>query len=406
MRFLVVVIGCAVNGQLRLATHHSASEVRALLRRGSREEPLAWPSSSIRGRQRQLDMTNRSVLYTGCCGLGHRTWRLLKTFVFAASRRMRLSVDWGPCAGVKNVYSELFEDTELVWAYSPGRLLCNGRLCDKRQYFDSIYNNEPPNEWYPPGSAKIKVVSQREWGLEVLSAPVAAYSVRFTEDLVSALKPQWRRDVEEFVRTSFGRRPVLGVHFRFGNGEKFGRRPHNTTVLVLKAAKAIEALQEAYGERFIVFVASDDPVAIDAISQGGRFDVVHRVQWRPPKGAGVVFSSWGNREIHVDDNDARKRAHHDMVRDTEGCVRRSADMLIDALLLGYADIQLFTVASTFTVLPHVMAFARGAPTCLFLHTNVATLPQDRNGLPLSCRALAASNSSGPRFDIDKITLLV
>ena len=40
--------------------------------------------------------------------------------------------------------------------------------------------------------------------------------------------------------------------------------------------------------------------------------------------------------------------------------------LIDALLLGYADALVLPIASTFTVLPKVMAHSRGAPYCAFL----------------------------------------
>ena len=41
------------------------------------------------------------------------------------------------------------------------------------------------------------------------------------------------------------------------------------------------------------------------------------------------------------------------VESGESCVRNSADMLLDSLLLGYADALVLPMASTFSVLPKV-----------------------------------------------------
>ena len=56
----------------------------------------------------------------------------------------------------------------------------------------------------------------------------------------------------------------------------------------------------------------------------------------------------------------------EMTASRDACVRNSADMLLDALLLGYADALVLPIASTFTALPKVMAHSRGAPYCAFL----------------------------------------
>ena len=56
----------------------------------------------------------------------------------------------------------------------------------------------------------------------------------------------------------------------------------------------------------------------------------------------------------------------EVVRDANTCVGAAADMLIDSLLLGYADALVLPVPSTFTILPKVMAHSRGAPSCMFI----------------------------------------
>ncbi len=48
----------------------------------------------------------------GCCGLGHRTSRLMRLYVYAVSRGRHVVADWGACVGtpVANLFSALFGD--------------------------------------------------------------------------------------------------------------------------------------------------------------------------------------------------------------------------------------------------------------------------------------------------------
>lgn len=321
----------------------------------------AWPRHAYA----PTNESQGSVYTTGCCGLGHRTSRLMKMFAYAAERKKRLYVSWGACVGtnVTNIFNEFFEDGELLKGY---------RGEDKSSM--EIFLNEPPALWKAPAH-------QKEWNLE--TEQIAPYAERFAEDLVASLRPSWVRLVRDFVENEFDGRATVGVHFRFGNGEKFGRKPANKTDVVLTAARAVRAVG---GER--VFVATDDEDAVDILRKCTSLDVVTREQWRPPKGSGVFFSSWRNKDTEVADVQAKAKAHGEMVSDGQSCIRRSADMLIDAILLGYTDLQIFTVASTFTVLPRLMAYARGnKPTCLFLHTNwraLSTKAKDLTRQELTC----------------------
>ena len=156
----------------------------------------------------------------------------------------------------------------------------------------------------------------------------------------------------------------VGVHFRLGNGEKFARMPTNHSQTVLRTAAAVKKLAASLGwERFRVLVATDDPVAIAILRGQTDLDVFAREQWRPPEGAGIVFSSWRVKDV---DKEKSVAAQKEMTKDPDTCVRNSADMLIDSLLLGYADALVLPVPSTFTVLPKVIAHSRGIPYCAFL----------------------------------------
>ena len=73
-----------------------------------------------------------------------------------------------------------------------------------------------------------------------------------------------------------------------------------------------------------------------------------------------------------------------MVKDANTCVGAAADMLIDSLLLGYADALVLPVPSTFTVLPKVMAHSRGAPSCMFIGETWRDLNIKKRDLELTC----------------------
>ena len=59
-------------------------------------------------------------------------------------------------------------------------------------------------------------------------------------------------------------------------------------------------------------------------------------------------------------------------------------MLIDSLLLGYADALVLPVPSTFTILPKVMAHSRGAPSCMFIGETWRDLNIKKRDLELTC----------------------
>lgn len=365
-----------------------------VLQASTATERLSWPRAHAKRKAAGNTAANGTVFTTACCGLGHRTSRLLKVFVYASSRHMRVVVDWGACVGttVKNIFSELFEESdtmvangELTKFYSPA---CGGECASMTEWANKggqVFRNEPPYDWYPLGSSPPETRGRREWGLDAFAPNVEPFSVRFAAELVASLNVSWRSALKRFIDQEFVGGPVVGVHFRLGNGEKFARRPYNKTDVVLRAARALGLLQSITDSSLRVFVASDDPEAISMLQRRTDLDIISRQQWRPRPGAGVLFSSWRVKDQQVDDFKAQQDAHNQMIANSEKCVERSADMLIDALLLGYADILLLTVPSTFTVLPQVMAYARAKPTCIFLQADFSRRrhrPFDH--LPLSC----------------------
>ena len=73
---------------------------------------------------------------------------------------------------------------------------------------------------------------------------VFPYAEHFAASLVASLRPEWRAALDAFVAAEFGggrgrkARKTIGVHFRFGNGERFGRQPANNTHVTLRTAAA------------------------------------------------------------------------------------------------------------------------------------------------------------------------
>ena len=363
----------------------------------------------------------QNAYIVGCCGLGHRTSRLMKTYVWAVSRGKHVVVNWGSCLGpklehlVRNFYSALFDDWNEAVGFrgedhhmlmSPA---CGGdgwcRLKDFQKHSpENVILNEPSKDWKPPGvqfrrlaaenatSRRLRAVSvprpgglggglskghffMFEWGMWLMHESVFKYAEHFAANAVHALKPEWRRLLDAFILDEFAphdasaghgraRARVIGVHFRLGNGEAFGRNPRDHEHVVLRTAAAVRTVAATLGyERYRVFVATDDASALDILRQRTDLDVFARPQWRPKPGAGIVFSSWRVKEV---DTDKSVAAQKEMTGSADACLRNSADMLIDSLLLGYADALVLPIASTFTVLPKVMAHSRGAPYCAFL----------------------------------------
>ena len=102
----------------------------------------------------------------GCCGLGHRTSRLMRLYVYAVSRGRHVVADWGACVGtpVANLFSALFGDWNELRAVRPSENQlrtpgCPSGVCPTGNKFKeaaksrrSFFPNEPPDDWQPPGT--------------------------------------------------------------------------------------------------------------------------------------------------------------------------------------------------------------------------------------------------------------
>ena len=349
----------------------------------------------------------------------------MKLYVYAASRGRHVVVDWGACVGtnVMNLYSALFDDSSELSAAKTGREVqylrapgcVNGGVCRGKNEWTphakargDYFPNEPPEDWLPPrarqpgpGGRRDADVWQKEWGMVAQSPAVFRYSEHFAMGLARSLKPEWKAALDAFIHAEFhapphhkrpgagGRREknapvtVIGLHFRFGNGEVFARKPTNRTHVCLRTAAAVKKIAASLGyERYRVLVATDDSFAIDVLKEHTDLDVFAREQWRPPEGAGIVFSSWRTKDGA--DRAATEKAHNAVVSDASTCVRASADMLIDALLLGYADALVLPVPSTFTVLPKLMAQSRGVPYCAFIGQAWKAGAETEPAMPVRC----------------------
>lgn len=89
----------------------------------------AWPTPKLLEPLLPSSVTTH-VWAGGCCGLGHRTSRLMKLYVYAVSRKRHVVVDWGACVGtsVTNLYAALFNDFNELKAVSGVQFL-NSPLC-------------------------------------------------------------------------------------------------------------------------------------------------------------------------------------------------------------------------------------------------------------------------------------
>uniref|UniRef100_A0A7S3JQY2 GT23 domain-containing protein n=1 Tax=Aureoumbra lagunensis TaxID=44058 RepID=A0A7S3JQY2_9STRA len=388
-----------------------------------------------------------TLFQKGCCGLGHRTSRLMKGYTYALSRGKQTVVNWGPCVGteVKNIYTEFFDDVpyELI-GYDETKTVFYSKKCPDNgvcanrsqwetlaqtktanpEFDDDIYiDNEPMLNWFPPDSKiqsgtriSFPAVQAKEWHLEFLHKDIAPYASRFAALQIKYLKPRWRQALEQFKndeKFSHHATRIIGIHFRIGNGEHFSRKPQNITQLLLYTASALRQMSTFFGfignqrRSLRVFVATDDFTVLDLLRKlAPDFDFFSREQWRPPPGAGVVFSSWTLKSRFIQDPNANQIAKNTLTDSAESCVSKSADMLIDSFLLGYADAMLLTVPSTFSVLPKAMAFARHVPFCAFLYgTSMKKLPRfhlylaDDTSIPLTCFRQVAGHLTAIHIDV-------
>ena len=87
---------------------------------GGANRTRLWPRT--KHLQPLLPATPTEHLWAGgCCGLGHRTSRLMKLYVYAVSRGRHVVADWGACVGtpVANLFSALFGDWNELRAVRP-----------------------------------------------------------------------------------------------------------------------------------------------------------------------------------------------------------------------------------------------------------------------------------------------
>ena len=141
----------------------------------------------------------------GCCGLGHRTSRLMRLYVYAVSRGRHVVADWGACVGtpVANLFSALFGDWNELRAVKPRENQlrtpgCPSGVCPTGNKFKeaaksrrSFFPNEPPDDWQPPGTRveskhPSKTLWQGEWGLFNLHADIFRYAEHFAASIVKA----------------------------------------------------------------------------------------------------------------------------------------------------------------------------------------------------------------------------
>ena len=220
--------------------------------------------------------------------------------------------------------------------------------------------------------------------------------------MVKALRPEIKERLDEFISQEFsprGRRRtrIIGVHFRFGNGEKFGRRPANSTAQVLRTAAAVERVSAALGyENVRVLVATDDASALDTLRKHTKLDVFARPQWRPPPAPVIVFSSWRTKD-HLDDKikEATEAAHRSVVKDANtprGSGRRHAHRLAP---LRYADARWSCALDVYRP-PEGHEHSRGAPSCMFIGETWRDLNIKKRDLELTRRP---PRPRGPRVNL-------
>jgi len=291
--------------------------------------------------------------YTGCSGFGHRNRRTLMQAVQAWMHGQTLSVVWPGCNGTNG------------WNSGQDEQYMN-------KYYKTWISADAPGEgsataWMNKEECQVKVANEPQFDddswqtLEALGlAPEAerlmhpAVKWYYALQQIGIRKSPMGRSVKRFIQQQFiGHGAfIIGVHLRLGNGEEGAIAEHRPPSIpqqdVFKyvsqtADRIAKEVLNVSANTIKIFVASDSHSAIEEFQ---RFD---------PR----VFFFSGGTWLHEGQGVPIDSSHSN----DEACLDLERTVLLEAVLLGYADVLLTPQWSELTAISKNLALSRGAHWC-------------------------------------------
>ena len=203
---------------------------------------------------------------------------------------------------------------------------------------------------------------------------------RFHGLLVKYLQPMWRIKSIKFIEKEFSgdseRKFVIGTHLRYGNGEqfdKFHREMSNIHEIVDQFIIILKKFLEKSENRWIsisnikIFIASDTfasiqlfrKLVINCIPDFKYNQIVSLPQTRLTKGFGHLFSLASRTDKSFSDETIKKKD-----KEKVDCIANMADVYLDSEILGFSDLLILPIASTYTRLARLLMIKRRKQVCI------------------------------------------
>jgi hypothetical protein len=287
--------------------------------------------------------TNGHVLYSACCGLGHRLGRNTHAFVNSLRNLETLSIDWGHCGDSGPIFDHLFERSQ--------------------ESNMTLFSSPSPYK---------RVISNEEHGLhawlnseECASDPRSAMLVCSAFNRMKpAIKEKYQLSMEilhDQPPFHHSRRSIVGVHVRHGNGETGdftgkGRDRFDLRQLLHDTLSTIAAVvrQNQLTPDYAIFLATDSVEVEHMMRNMTLHPVLVRSQNRAPPGTGVTFGAWG----HMCTSGKANPACQNMK-----CLDAFSDIWLDLMVLSSCDAIVSSRYSSFVQSAQTLARARNIPFC-------------------------------------------
>jgi hypothetical protein len=312
----------APNGE---ATTNETTDIVSAIESPPTSPPQQEPSGPM---ARNVHGVRSVFTYTACCGLGHRLARQAGAYMASHRLGFQLQVNWLNC-GDREIFSAMFrpetEEELATYAHS------------LNQSYQT--SNEVSGTYH---SAKNCVPDEME------------SNYNFYNELKRRFLGHDK--VDKFVQEHFQNKFSLGIHIRDGNGEQgdFAQKrrqikvaPEEWTQRVAK--KIVSIVEQAKNHTRdlpppVLFIASDNAKYIGLFQTQLQEEGIPVVHWEQDLESEGVFMGQGMKQGY----------------DTEQCLQKWMDMLLDMILLSSTDVVIAGQYSSFSqTMP--MQLALGKP---------------------------------------------
>jgi hypothetical protein len=359
--------------------------------------PALWPTADdekklqmkVREWRKELNfMHYPGVLCFGpsCCGLGHRTRRTTSNALQAWAHGQRLKISWMKCkASDKSLWDILVNSSYLYEHY--GEWLSDPQ--DEKEVCERKASNEPAysKDFQPIGLGRYEL-KRFGGGLYEESDRVRdpVWQWFFALQQIGLRHTQHGLEVQKFLSSKFWKPglPVVGVHVRMGNGEvaiaEAGRDIKLNLGTLFRyisqtAERAVREISGKEGQDFRIFVATDTRSLAEAYQKIDPRVFFYEAGAAVPDGQADVMRVGARRKSGGKTVEAGI--------ETTNCASLEQTTLIEATLMGYADILLTPQWSELSGISKVIALARGAAWCenRMWRGKVGFIPDPQGHLP-------------------------